>query len=344
VSARASTVAPVPVFSHLLRMTDRVGLFEHALFVEPRREHGYCADDVSRALVVVLREPARTRALDLAAETYLSYLEAAVEADGSVRNRRSAAGNWEPDASTGDCWGRTINALGFAARSGTTRSIRLRATRAFLRAARARSDDVRAAAFAVLGAAEFLRGRPDLPGPAESLLRDCLAQIPRGAHSGWQWPEPRLRYANAALCDALVFGGAVLRRRDDVREGLRMLEALLEIETGGRGHLSVTGTDGRGPDDPGPLWDQQPIEPAVIADACVHAAQVTRDPLWHRGVDLACAWFLGANDADVMVYDTTTGAGHDGLEPHGRNQNCGAESTIAALSTIQHARAMAVPR
>jgi hypothetical protein len=319
-------------------MTDRVGLFEHAHFVTPRTEHGYCADDVARALVVVLREPARTRALDVAAETYLSFLESAVCEDGSVRNRRSATGDWDAEASTGDCWGRTVNALGFAARAGTTRSIRLRATRAFLRAAQMRSTDVRASAFAALGGAEFLRGRPEMPGPAASLLRDSLAGIPRGVSSGWQWPEPRLRYANAALCDALIFGGAVLRRLDDMREGLRMLAVLLEIETGDRGHLSVTGTSGRGPRETGPLWDQQPIEPAVIADACAHAAQVTGDPSWRRRVSLACAWFLGANDADVVVYDTRTGAGHDGLHPDGRNQNCGAESTIAALSTIQHAR------
>jgi hypothetical protein len=344
VTAPLGTIAPAPVFTHLLRMTNRNGLFEHALYVTPRPEHGYCADDVARALVVVLREPTRSYALDGAAQTYLSFLEEAVAADGSVHNRRSAAGAWSGEQSTGDCWGRTVSALGFAARAGTTRSIRLRASRAFVRSAQARSVDVRASAFAAIGAAEFLRGRRGLPGPGESLLRDCLARIPRGTSPGWEWPEPRMRYANAALCDALIYGGAVLGSPDDVNEGIRMLEVLLEIETGSRGHLSVTGTAGRSPGESGPLWDQQPIEAAVIADACVHAAQVTGETIWRRRVDLACAWFLGANDAATVIYDTVTGAGHDGLQPKGRNQNCGAESTLAALGTVQHARAMSERR
>jgi hypothetical protein len=33
-----------------------------------------------------------------------------------------------------------------------------------------------------------------------------------------------------------------------------------------------------------------------------------------------------------------TVAGYDGLEPTGRNRNQGAESTLALLSTAQHAR------
>jgi len=344
VTSPVGAITPAPVFTHLLRLTDRNGLYEHARFTTPRPEHGYCADDVARALVVVLREPARTSALEAAAETYLGFLEEAVTADGSVRNRRSTAGDWDADGSTGDCWGRTVNALGFAARAGTTRLSRHRARRAFLRAAQARSADVRASAFAAIGAAEFLRGRVGPPTAAGSLLAECLDRIPRGVSAGWEWPEPRLRYANAALCDALIYGGGILGRPDDVAEGLRTLAVLLEIETGARGHLSVTGTQGRGPGEPGPLWDQQPIEPAVIADACAHAAQVTGNPLWRRRVDLACAWFLGANDADVVLYDTATGAGHDGLQPGGRNQNCGAESTLAALGTVQHARAMSALR
>jgi hypothetical protein len=37
------------------------------------------------------------------------------------------------------------------------------------------------------------------------------------------------------------------------------------------------------------------------------------------------------------MVDPLTGAGFDGLHAVGRNQNQGAESTLAALSTAQHA-------
>jgi hypothetical protein len=37
------------------------------------------------------------------------------------------------------------------------------------------------------------------------------------------------------------------------------------------------------------------------------------------------------------MFDPGTGGGYDGLERHGRNENQGAESTLAMLSTAQQA-------
>ena len=50
-----------------------------------------------------------------------------------------------------------------------------------------------------------------------------------------------------------------------------------------------------------------------------------------------CArWFDGLNDVGVAMFDPETGGGFDGLEAAGVNQNQGAESTIAFVSTMQH--------
>ena len=38
------------------------------------------------------------------------------------------------------------------------------------------------------------------------------------------------------------------------------------------------------------------------------------------------------------MFDSSTGAGYDGLRRHGRSPDQGAESTLAALSTMQHVR------
>jgi hypothetical protein len=324
-----------PVFTHLLAITDHNGVFEHASFKEPRVEHGYCTDDVARALVVVLRQHQDQPVLASAIEVYLSFLERAVASDGSVHNRMSAAGLWIDGTTTDDCWGRAVAALGAAARFGPTKSVRDRAIRAFLRAARTRSVHVRAASFATIGAVELVRTRTEAAGPAKILLMDCLDLIPRRASAGWDWPEPRLRYANASLCDALIVGGAALGHSTTVGQGLSMLSVLLRLETSPGGHLSVTGTQGRGPGETGPLWDQQPIEVAAIADACAHAFTITGDLSWRRTVQLAWGWFVGENDSGIELYEPETGAGHDGLEPQGRNENCGAESTLAALGTLQ---------
>lgn len=79
-----------------------------------------------------------------------------------------------------------------------------------------------------------------------------------------------------------------------------------------------------------------------MADACARAETVTGDPRWGLGVDLAVGWFLGENDAGTTMWDTVSGGGYDGLHAAGPNLNQGAESTIALISTLQHARRRAV--
>jgi hypothetical protein len=157
----------------------------------------------------------------------------------------------------------------------------------------------------------------------------------------WPWPEPRLRYANAALPEALLAAGRAMDNPRVVARGLSMLRFLVEVETSD-GHLSVTGADGRGPTQGSPQFDQQPIEVAAIADACARAYDLTAESSWREGVASAWAWFAGHNDAGTPMFDPDSGAGFDGLETDGRNENRGAESTLAALSTYQQARHVGV--
>jgi hypothetical protein len=106
----------------------------------------------------------------------------------------------------------------------------------------------------------------------------------------------------------------------------------------------VTGTAGRGPGETGPFFDQQPIEVATIADASARAYALRGDARWLEGVRRAWGWFVGENDIGVPMFDPRSGAGFDGLEPGGRNENRGAESTLAALGTAQHARELGILR
>ena len=330
---------PSATYTHLLEMTTDIGLYEHAYLRRPRLEHGYCTDDVARALAVVVREPEQTRELQRAADVYLRFLEGAVTPNGTVHNRMSVSGLWLDAPGTDDMWGRAIEGLGATARRASSAALHDRAFTAFLIAAQRRSVDVRASAFAAVGAADVLSVRPDSE-TARDLLMDCLDRLPRGVGEYWQWPESRLRYANATLCQALIVGGEALDDVDTLNQGLTHLAVLLGLETGPYGHLSLAGTNGRGPDDQGALWDQQPIEAAAIADACLEAVRITGDPRWATGVSQAWAWFTGDNDSGTAMYDPSDGAGYDGLERDGRNENCGAESTLAALSTLQDIRAL----
>ena len=104
-----------PVFAHLLQMTDHRATFEHACMTEPRREHGYCTDDMARVLVVATREPDASGAVNGLAGKALQFLNDAQSYDGSCRNRMDRAGNWTDQPTTGDHWGRCIWGLGTAA-------------------------------------------------------------------------------------------------------------------------------------------------------------------------------------------------------------------------------------
>lgn len=208
--------------------------------------------------------------------------------------------------------------------------------RLFTRLSAQRSTHLRAMVFAGLGAGEVLRVRPHAAS-ALALIEDLLPLIPASGDAAWPWPEPRLRYANGSIADAVLLAGQVLDRPEVVAQGLTLLTFLLERETRG-GHLSVTGTGGRGPKQSEAQFDQQPLELAAIAQACARALELTGDERWRDEIARCWGWFLGDNDAATAMVDVATGAGYDGLEANGRNENRGAESTIAALQTSVIAR------
>ncbi len=333
-----------PVFDHLLRMTDRRGTFEHARLAEPDPEHGYCTDDVARALVVATREPGLDRTLNGLAGTALRFLAEAQALTGGCRNRMDSKGNWVDEPALEDAWGRCLWGLGTAAAHSDVAWARQSAVMQFERGAQERSPWPRAMAFAALGAAELLTFDPD-NRPARLLMIDYAASVaePNG-DPVWPWPEPRLTYANAALPEAFIAAGVVLEDSSLRQRGLDLLAWLLATETTD-GHFSVTPVAGRGPSDPRPAFDQQPLEVSSLADACARAAAVDNDARWPEGVRAAAAWFNGANDAGQLMWDPETGGGFDGLHADGVNRNQGAESTLAVLSTLQHAqRLSAVPQ
>ena len=258
-------------------MTDTRGTFEHALFSEPRPEHGYCTDDMARVLVVATRERSRSPAMRNLAMLSLSFLQDALDSQGKCRNRMNRSGVWEDPPALDDCWGRSIWGLGTAASHSDDHLIRHLAQRGLERAMRQRSPWPRAMAFAALGAAEVLSIDPGNMS-ARSLLSDASdAMIGPSPHVGWPWPEPRLTYANATLPEAMIAAGIALERPVLLRQGLDLLAWLLERETQ-RGHLSVTPVGGSGPDDDGPAFDQQPIEVAALADACAARRNRGRRP------------------------------------------------------------------
>jgi hypothetical protein len=332
-------ITPTLSFTHLERLTDDTGLFEHARHAIVRREHGYCTDDVARGLVVTSREPTPSAAVLRLAECYLSFLTHAQGPDGSFHNRLSHDRRWTDEPGLGDWWGRALWGLGTAAARSPAPWIRQEARVAFVAGARLRSPHPRAMVFAGLGAAELLRADPDDQLAAALLDDAALAAGDPGDELEWPWPQPRLTYANGALAEVRIAAGQLRGDATMLASGLRMLTWLREVQLR-QGRLSVIGVQGWRRDTPRENFDQQPIEVAALADAFATAATVTGDPVWTVAVRQAGAWFAGSNDAGIAMWDPATGGGYDGLTTVGPNLNQGAESTLALISTLQLVRSL----
>lgn len=331
-----TSIAIEPIsFRHLALLTDDRGILEHAKGIRPRYQHGYCTDDNARLLVVSCRANAGMSSAKVLGNIGLNFVIDAMSTDGSFRNRMSFDRCWIDEPCTNDCWGRALWGLGSAFSLSTDHAMRSIAIDAFDKAASLRSPHLRSMAFAALGAAEVLRV-DRLNQRARNLLVDAARMIDQPSVSeSWSWPEARLSYANAVLPEVLIAAGSLLAEKKWEERGLELLGWLLQLETFER-HLSVTPAAGRGPGDPKPAFDQQPIEVSAIADACARAYRVSGSSEWLEGVAMAISWFQGHNDTHLPMIDHASGGGFDGLERNGVNANQGAESTIAMLMTLQH--------
>jgi hypothetical protein len=332
-SSYLSSAAPPPSFDHLRVLTERRGLWEHAEGSTPRREHGFCTDDNARGLIVASRDtPSSNVVLDLAT-IYLDFVLEARTASGRFHNRRNAEGAWTDDVGSDDSQGRALWALGTAARLGPTAAMRHIAANTSANCSAFESPHLRANAYAALGAVEMITAHPGHVA-ATSLLERCSGVIATAAHGAIPWPEARLTYDNARLPEALLAAGAVLGDRRLISTGLRLLTWLVGVEKRDD-HFSFTPDGGWTLGERQPAFDQQPIEAAAMAEACLRAWRVTGDPAWRLHALDAARWLLGHNDTGMPLYDPATGATHDGLMEDSVNDNCGAESTLAGIAALQ---------
>lgn len=325
-------------FRHLSRLTDDRGILEHAKGRHPRFSFGYCTDDNARLAVTALHDGGQSFGAEILGRIALAFVHDALDETGMVRNRLSFQRVWTDSPSTDDCWGRALWAFGTAARLGFNDHIRREAQRAFDHACLHRGSSLRAMCYAALGAAE-VAGIDPHHHDAAFLLHDAAEEVCDlvRADRTWPWPEDRLSYHNALIPEALLVAGEGTGSVDYIETGLDLLEWLLRRETVDN-RLSVTPVGGRGPNDPQPAFDQQPIEVAGIAAACARAWSLTNDEHWLDAISLATSWFHGNNDAGLRMIDHESHGGFDGLHPNRVNENQGAESTISMVATLRHER------
>lgn len=329
-SVPITTEVPTPTLAALRPRFSSVGIIEHSIGSQPDITSGHCTDDAGRTLAMAALLDGDECADEIAIRC-LHQLTVSRSPEVLLNLRLGADGRPTDDPPSDDAIARAIWGLSLAATRIRSQGIRTFARHELERLSGFRSIFPRAAAHAVLGAAELLTvDRSSLIGLR--LLVDNLAALPRpDSDALWPWPEERLSYSNALLCEALIAAGTVLDQRQLIADGLDLLSWLIEEELTD-GHFSFTPTGGRGPEDPGG-FDQQPIEAWSMATACARAWSIDRDPAWNDAVERAARWFTGDNDSRTVMWNPDTGGSFDGLTLDGANTNEGAESTIALIGT-----------
>ena len=330
--------------THLLRMTDSTGVFQHAIFSIPNFSEGYCSDDNARAFILAVllaeagEEPEQARTLATTAAAFLYH--AFDGATGRFHNHMSFDRLWLDEQGSEDCHGRAMWALGVGVGRSPHRSFQMMAGQLFAQALPvvAEFSSPRAWAFGLLGIHEYLHrlgGDSMVNQTRETLTTRLMDLYERTAIPEWLWFENELSYDNAKLAHALIVSGEAMARTDVLDCGLRSLQWLTELQTSEKGHFRPIGSNGfyqRGGERAD--FDQQPIEAQATVSACLAAYRVTSDFRWYERAQLAFDWFIGWNDLGVELYSPETGGCRDGLHVDRANGNQGAESTLAYLLSL----------
>jgi glycosyltransferase involved in cell wall biosynthesis len=340
----ASFEMPQPKFNHLYRLTDDVGILQHANFIIPNRKHGYCTDDNARALIVVLLAQDLLFEDDLLENLdccYLSFLlHAFNEKNGRFRNFLGYDRKWLEDKGSEDCHGRAVWSLGITVALAKIKEFGDQALTIFNKAVSVLSkfNSPRALAFGLVGIHAYLArfgGDSKIKRFREKIANRLFDFYCLNASDEWLWIEDILTYDNGKIPQALLMSGQWLQRGDMVEAGLRSLEWLIKIQTNHKGQFTPIGNSGWfRRDGEKARFDQQPLEAQSILEACVEAFKITQDQKWIMEARRCLEWFLGRNDLNIPLYNYKTGGCYDAITSTGPNINQGAESTLAWLLSL----------
>jgi len=328
-----------PPLDHLVTLSDDTGIIQHALFDVPNRSTGYCTDDVSRALMVVigrLRAEPDNRTAHRLATIYLAFLQAAQMTDGWFHNFMGFERSWLDERGTQDAFGRAVWSLGYGARYAPRESWRNVCARLFGEAVPRLGElaHLRSTAYAILGvahASESGHVPAEVCQPAMRRLSEELkAAYQRHRALDWLWFEDLMTYDNARLCEAALRAGDVLGDDQLAQIGLEsfafyrsiVLERDIFVPIGNQGWYPRGGKRA--------IYGQQPLEAAALIDAALAAYDRTGQATFLATAKAAWEWFYGRNTDRATLAEG--GGCHDGIDAAGVNANMGAESTVAYLS------------
>ncbi|MHC4132870.1 MAG: glycosyltransferase [Planctomycetota bacterium] len=336
----SSIELPEPSLTHIERMTDDTGFYQHAQYTIPTRKHGYCTDDNARAVIAMIKyysqhpEPQALRLFNI----YLSFILNAQTEDGTVRNFMNFDRSWLKDEPHNDAFGRVLWAFGSIMANPPSLSYISIIKDAFDKSFQhIPEQSLRGMAYSIFGMKDYLN---QFPGASDikrkfNIAADKLAQMYEQKNSpDWRWFEDILAYDNAVLPHALFLAGNTFDDDRYTQIAKESCEFLLEQTFNGE-YFSFIGCNGwykHG--EKRAQFDQQPIDTASTIMMLRAAYDTIEDKKYLALQRKAFDWFLGENDIHVPLYDFRTKGCCDGLMPGGVNENQGAESTLSFLLSL----------
>src|SRR6202158_800545 len=184
--------------SHLSRMTDSTGVFQHAVFSVPNFSEGYCTDDNARAFILAVllgelgEDPEAVRTL---ATTSAAFLHHAFDPKTRrFHNHLSFDRRWLAEHGSEDSHARALWALGMGVGRSPYRSFQVMSGQIFAEALPTATafTSPRAWAFSLLGIHEYLQrlsGDRSASQIRDTLITRLMELFDHAAQPDWPWFE-----------------------------------------------------------------------------------------------------------------------------------------------------------
>ncbi len=327
------------------RLTDDTGVFQHTKYGIPDLKHGYSADDVGRALGIIMKaarfdnEPGYYQL----AKKYLAFILYVQKEDGRFHNFVGYDRRILDEDGGDDTFGRVLMGLGSAAALSADPSIAVLSKEIFDRAIAGRQPGLplstypKAMAYSICGLSDYLKKFPEASEAGELLRAGADYLVERykdNKRPGWDWFEPSVTYANAKLPFALMLAHSILKDEAYLATALATLNFLTSIQYNGAYFDIVGNKDWLVNGAERAIFDQQPIEIGCLVEAYCEALRQTHDKNYRDLANKAFNWFFGKNRQGVPVYNLKDDYPLDGLTETGSNANSGAESVLAFAQAI----------
>lgn len=324
---------PGPQLRYLGKMTTKLGLIQHSLGDRPDLRFGYSIDDNARAVLALLAVARvyHSSGFTKKVKPYFDLIQRAQVRDGRFINFFDKNGKPLEQFGSQDSFARTIWALSalsvneFDGKLATQAKTMLKKSFPYL----AKLKFPRSWAFALLGATT----RKDKKS-TRFLSKKLINLYSKNATRNWQWFEPRITYANAALPWALSEASILLKDKFYLRvakESFDFLDKIYNIKdlpwpVGSNGWYEKNQKRA--------LFDQQPIEAADMVLCAASLFKATNDKKYAKIAHDWLSWFYGNNSLKMVMLNQHSGGIYDGITENGLNKNQGGENIVLFLLAL----------